>query len=188
MIRLLRISIIIAFILLFALVLYYGGLFEDAYLSPTDGKTEWQPEKIPAITLKDLQGKQILIDDFNDRVVILNFWASWCEPCIKEFPSMLKLIKEYQGKVILIAVSNDDSIMDVIGFLKKFKKNFKTELASPYLYIAWDDEQRIASQWFNIIKFPESIIIDKKQNMVKKIAGGIDWLNPQIKSFLDSLL
>ena len=76
---------------------------------------------VPDFSVKDVNGNGISLSQFRDKIVILNFWASWCEPCVDEFPSMMRLIERFHGDIILIAISADYTLEDMKSFLKAFK-------------------------------------------------------------------
>ena len=115
------------------------------------------------------------------RWVIVNFWASWCDPCVEEFPSLMGLIEEFKGKVILMAISADNSEEDMNNFLKAFKAN------SPHLLVMWDKEQKVAKKFGTEI-LPESYILGYGNKLVRKVAGVDDWSGPYVKEFFKSLV
>lgn len=70
---------------------------------------------LKGVEVFDMSEKQVNIGDFGkDKIVILNFWASWCEPCAEEFPSMVKLLKEFPQELVILAVSNDSDRKSVV--------------------------------------------------------------------------
>jgi len=182
-----KIVAVLSFIVLCIAVIAYGVFYQDSPEEPGDAKQDWQYDKVPNLILTDIRGEKITVGKLEGKVIILNFWATWCEPCRKEFPSMLKLAHASGDKLVLLTISNDDTKQELLNFLKTFNKDYSKELASPNLHIVWDSEQQIASEMFNVFKFPESIIIDKNLNMIRKIAGGVDWESGEIKAYLNSL-
>lgn len=142
----------------------------------------------PEITLTALDGSSFTLKDFSGKVVLLNFWASWCPPCVKEFPLMLQLIEQFKGKVHLIAISNDEDKNSIQRFLANYEKKAQKKLNNPYLTIAWDQDKHISQDIFHTSKFPETIILSKDLKMVKKVVGDTDWTGPEMIQFLKSLL
>src|SRR4051794_29873206 len=71
----------------------------------------------PDFVLNDLENKPIKLSDFDNQFVIINFWASWCAPCVKEFPSLKRLVEKMDGKITVLAVSNDNQFADLESFL-----------------------------------------------------------------------
>ncbi|HPI39910.1 MAG TPA: TlpA disulfide reductase family protein [Pseudobdellovibrionaceae bacterium] len=117
----------------------------------------------------DIQGRPFKSSNFKDQVVIINFWASWCAPCIEEIPSLIKLVNELDGKVQLIAISSDYSLEEI----ETFKKSFPG-LNHKNITIYWDNDRSYMKR-FNIFKLPESYILRKNSVIAKKISGTIDW-------------
>ena len=102
----------IIFILGFALI--YQALFtnnsakmRESVSTRKQHQDSFSVQKAPNVTLTNLRGKSIKFSDFKDKVIVLNFWATWCPPCREEFPSMLELTEYYDGKMVLITISQD---------------------------------------------------------------------------------
>lgn len=139
-----------------------------------------QGVRVPDFSFTDTQGKKHDISDFRGKVVILNFWASWCAPCVIEFPKLAELAKQ-NPDIVIIALSGDTSMANIEKFLKKHptgRKNF---------YVAHDKRREITTNIFQTFKLPESIIINAEGRMVRKILGDTDWLGPEMAGFLDNL-
>lgn len=119
---------------------------------------------------KTLEGQEISLSQFKDKIVILSFWASWCAPCVEEFPSMVSLLKKFPDKVVMVAVSADDSIEDINIFFKSLKIEGKL----PNLFVVWDPQHEI-SQKYQIQKMPESFIFQKGSKLLRKVVGSIKW-------------
>lgn len=143
-----------------------------------------QFENAPDFELADLDGNSHRLSDFKDKIVILNFWASWCPPCIEEFPSLYKLIQTFQGNVVLVAVSQDKNFDDIKDFAKKFNVQFSSSL-----YFLWDGEGKIG-RTYRVEKLPDSFILTKNNKFYKKISGLRDWLSitsmTEFKNLVDS--
>lgn len=116
------------------------------------------------------------------KVVILNFWASWCGPCIEEIPSLMNLVKHYRGRVKLIAVSSDRNLSDVTEFLKAFPKT-----SDPNIATVWEGYKEIVSA-YEVERLPESFVFGPDGKLRKKIVGSIDWFTDDAKQYMDSLL
>lgn len=182
-----RITIVSIFTLICVAMLYYGGMFGSRTGSGSTKPDDWEPDQVPEIMVQDLNGRQVSLRQFKGKIVILNFWATWCPPCVKEFPSMLQLVKDSGGEVVLVAVSHDDSIPSIHRFLQGFKSQYSAELSGPSVVMAWDEQQKIARDQFGIIRLPETIILDKKQRMIKKYAGAVNWVGPEVKALIGQL-
>lgn len=122
----------------------------------------------PNFIAKRLDGSQFSLDKVKGKVILLNFWASWCDPCVREFPSMLKLVEHFKGEVVLVAVSNDNSQEDISNFVKAMGG------VKPHVEIVWDENYKIAGM-FGTSKLPESYLFDKNLKLVRKIVGIDDW-------------
>lgn len=138
-------------------------------------------QKAPDFQLQDLRGRLFSMSSFQDKIVIVHFWASWCPPCVREFPELLRLIEHFQGRVVVIALSNDGSVADVRNFVEKLKwKN-------PYLYVAGDFDYRLAGL-YGVRKLPESFIFSKNLNFQIKVAGFREWMSPFSISEIEKLI
>ena len=113
-------------------------------------------------------------------IVIVNFWASWCNPCVEEFPSMMKMIDELHGDVKIIAITSEESRTDIDSFLKAFglpKENFE---------VVWDKDKSVM-QKFGVEQVPESFIVGKNGKLLRKIAGTENWSTPDAIAFFKDL-
>jgi peroxiredoxin len=117
----------------------------------------------PAWKLRDLDGKTVSSDDFKGKVVILDFWATWCPPCRAEIPGLIDLQKTYgkQG-LMVVGVSVDQGGTDVIkSFVEKFGMNYPVLVA--------DDKVQQAFGGFDAI--PVTLVIDRQGRIVKRHLG-----------------
>ena len=142
----------------------------------------WEKDGIPDFEAKTLDGQTFKLSSLKGKAVILNFWASWCGPCVEEVPSLIRLIKEFNGEVQLIAVSGDSSRSDIEIFLKSFP-----ELKGENIKIVWD-EDRSLMQTFAVARLPESLVVDRQHLLTKKLVGSIDWYTNDSKAYMKGLL
>lgn len=139
--------------------------------------------ELPGFQLKNIDGQSISFDELpKNKVYIINFWATWCEPCAEEFPSMVKLINVFKDEIEFVAISNDSSKEDIEVFAKAFDLN-----SSPHIRIFWDKESELM-RLFKVNKLPESFIFDRRGRLVKKIVGTRDWAAPDAIDFFKTLL
>lgn len=132
----------------------------------------------PQFHVKDRNGQMHSLNDFRGKVVLVNFWATWCPPCIEEMPSMDNLQKKLdEEKFAVIAISVDDSWDPVDAYIKSSNLD---------LNIYSDFEGKVA-KLYGTHKVPETYILSKEGTVVRKIMGVIDWTSPQIVSFLKEL-
>lgn len=132
-------------------------------------------QPVPSFTFIDLNGQERKIEDFQGKTVVLNFWASWCAPCVKEFPLFLQLAKAYPEDVVFIGLSSDHKKSDMDRFLVRLRKEYSEEMALDNVIIAMDEKAQITAGLFQTYRLPETIIIDDK-GLIKAKLIGADWL------------
>lgn len=128
----------------------------------------------PNFTFTDIRGKTHTLSDFRGRVVILNFWASWCAPCVKEFPHFLKAAQDYPDEVIFLAASSDFNRAAMDRFTNKMTTAHPEAMAQPNVILFHDENQAITLDQFQTLRLPETILIDARGAMKAKIVGA-DW-------------
>ncbi len=122
--------------------------------------------------------RTISLHDLKGQVVVLNFWATWCPPCVEEMPSLVAMQKELRSRgVTVLAVSVD---VDSAAF-HRFLELHKVDLLA-----ARDPDQR-ANTMYGTYKFPETYIIDRQGKIRRKFIGAVDWTQPDIVAYLSSL-
>jgi peroxiredoxin len=125
----------------------------------------------PEFTLPDLEGKLHGLADFRGRVVVLNFWATWCPPCIDEMPSLQRLHQALADRgIAVVAVSVDERFSDVPAFVQRFDLTFSV------LY----DEGKKVSRKYQTFKYPETYILDREGRLKSKVVGPRDWAAPTV--------
>ena len=129
----------------------------------------------------DIKGRTQRLDDFKGKVVILNFWATWCAPCVKEFPVLLDLAHKNAEDVVLVALSSD--IDDVA--IEKFLVKYGYQDLADHIYVA-RDVQNLTGDLFKTYRLPETLIIDRGQQVHHKFIGA-DWGFEQAQDILDRL-
>lgn len=141
-----------------------------------------EKDGVSNFSMKDLGGQAFDLKSYEGKIVILNFWASWCAPCIEEVPSLIKLVNEFKGEVQLIAISGDSSREDIDVFMKSFP-----ELKGAHIKIVWDEDRSLMKQ-FQVARLPESLVLNKEHKLAKKLVGSIDWYNKDSIAYMNSLL
>jgi len=139
-----------------------------------------QNKPAPDITVKALDGTELKLSDLKGKVVMLNFWATWCPPCREEIPSMMKLNSRMEGKPFqMLAVSLDEGgRADVETFFKN----------SGFKLPAYTDPSKKAASAYGVTGVPETYIIDTKGIVAKKVIGPLKWDDPEVLSFLTNLM
>jgi len=126
---------------------------------------------VPDFVLPDQNGNSYLLSDFSGSYVFLNFWATWCPPCVEELPSLDGLNYRFKSKnFTMVAVSVDDSWKDIHKFLSKLNRR-------PSFLILRDNLKLVSSGMYGTDKFPESYLIGPKRHLLKKYIGAYNWLN-----------
>ena len=129
-------------------------------------------------TLKDIQGRPVALSDYRGKVVLLDFWATWCPPCRKEIPGFIELYDRYRSRgFVVVGVSMDESTSDIKRFAKRFKMNY------PILVGAGSGS---LEQAFGELPLPTAFVIARDG----RICARHDGLTPkeQFQREIDSLL
>jgi peroxiredoxin len=128
-------------------------------------------------TVQDGQNK-VTLSQFRGQVVVLNFWATWCPPCIEEMPSLVEMQRRLKAKgVTVLAVSVD---VDE-GAYRQFVKDHNVNLLT-----VRDPDQK-SSALYGTFKFPETYIVDRNGVIRRKFIGAVDWTAPEVTDFLGKL-
>src|SRR6476620_6141832 len=143
--------LVTAGILAFPLYTYWEYLTKGMRPPPATQKLNELEKGVPDFTVSGLDGKAISLKDFRGKLVLVNIWATWCAPCVKEFPSMKRLVQTMNKGLVILAVSYDKHREDIDAFVKAFDgvpENF---------HIAWDKERK-STQIFGTDVLPETYI------------------------------
>lgn len=125
------------------------------------------PQPAPALTFTTRGGAPKTLADFRGRLVLVNFWATWCGPCAEEMPSLDRLQARLGSRLTVLAISEDRRGGDAVDpFLAKLK------LSDLAVYL---DAKNSALQAFGLVGLPTSILIDRDGRMVWRVEGGVDW-------------
>lgn len=129
----------------------------------------------PDFTVSD--GKtSVHLASYRGQVVLLNFWASWCGPCVEELPSLLQLHRD-DPHLTILAVSIDEDPEAYANFIR----NRHIDL------ITVRDPKQTAASLFHTSMWPETYLIDRNGVIVRKFVGATDWSDPEIRNYLKSL-
>jgi thiol-disulfide isomerase/thioredoxin len=122
-----------------------------------------QSNKAPALTLKDVRGRNLRLSDYKGKVVLLNFWATWCPPCRSEMPDLIKMQHEYRRKGLqVIGVTYPpQEIEEVRQFIREFGVNYPVALGTKEIKTLFDESETL----------PVTIVIDRQGNIRERIEG-----------------
>lgn len=170
--------------IILAAFLLAGGLW-------TGFANNWERSNVPSMTLDPaptfnytrLDGNAGALADHKGKVVMVHFWASWCAPCVVEFPSLIALAEERRKDLVILAISTDDNKDDIDKFLTKIDikppKNF---------IIAQDAEKAIAEGLYGTMKLPETFLLTPGLAVFEKVTGPEDqWNNREWHRKIDLL-
>ncbi len=151
-------------ILVVALLGLGGGIFLNQWLSRSDPTPapQVQTDRRPDFTLIDLEGKPRSIQDWNGKVIVLNFWATWCPPCVREMPAFIKLYETYQARGVTIIGVALDNKQDVIDFIDPLGVEFPILLG---------DQKgiKLTQEYGNRLGvLPYTVVIDRQGRIVER--------------------
>lgn len=160
-------------ILLFTLL--HGPNLWAGQLKPYKGERTPPPLELP-----DLSGKKQSLESFKGKVVLVNFWATWCPPCRTEMPSMWRLKNKFKNKPFeILAVDMGEDKKIVRAFMPdKMERDFVVLL----------DSEGIALKEWKIFAFPTSFLIDKKGQIRYALYGALEWDGPEQVKIVEMLL
>lgn len=143
-----------------------------------DQKTEQITQKTDELRLENQQGTRVGLKDYKGKVVLINFWATWCAPCLIEMPGINELYKQYKGEedVVFLMISLDRNFDTAKTFLAEKGFDFdiyKVEGSIP--------------QEFQSPGIPATFVLDREGKIAKKIIGASKYNTPAFKAFLNDL-
>lgn len=136
-------------------------------------------DKAPDFSVKTESGKTVTLQNFGGKLLVLNFWASWCPPCIEETPSLEEFARQFgpQG-VVVLGVSNDGNERQYRQFLQKFGITFETSR----------DPKNDISASYGTFQLPETYLIDRNGRVVEKVISNQNWMDPEFLARVRKML
>lgn len=154
----------------------------EGYSLLTKFEVEGVPDfEAPLVKQGVASGANMKLSDYKGKIIILSFWATWCAPCVEEFPTMVSLIERFHGDVVMVGVSADQRPMDIENFLQTYRIN------SRFFVNLWDPSTGIANR-FGTDKIPENYIIGPDMKLLRKVTAVRDWNAPDVVAYFESLL
>lgn len=172
-----------------------GGLLVFGFAWSLSGAVETQNESIcrmlnpevregaaPDFTVQDLEGNEVSLSDFEGKFVVLNFWATWCEPCIREWPQVHKLAERLaeDDEIVVLAMSVDEEREAIEPFLARMS------LSDSEVRVLWDPEQKVQKA-FGTEKLPDTYFIDEQGELVYAFINVREWGAPEAFHCVDGM-
>ncbi|TAM81042.1 MAG: TlpA family protein disulfide reductase [Acidobacteria bacterium] len=135
-------------------------------------------DRAPGFTLPQLPSGRLSLSQFKGQVVVLNFWATWCPPCVMEAPSLEQFATEMKSQgVTVIGVSVDENAQALSQFVQYYHVSYP---------VARDPRYSLTHR-YGTYKLPETYIIDRDGRVAEKIIGATNWTDPRMITFVKSL-
>jgi cytochrome c biogenesis protein CcmG/thiol:disulfide interchange protein DsbE len=136
-------------------------------------------ERAPSFQITTETGQKVSTTDFGGKLLVLNFWATWCPPCVEEMPSLNQFAQTMAPNgVVVLGVSIDRNEKAYKTFVQQNRLAFQT---------ARDPKEDISST-YGTFKWPETYVINREGKVVQKYIGPRDWNDPQIAASMRSML
>ncbi|GGA32424.1 thiol-disulfide oxidoreductase ResA [Kroppenstedtia guangzhouensis] len=149
------------------MLLMVGAVAFAIYKTMSGGEKQTVEEEMeaPDFQLQTLEGKELKLSALRGQTVLLNFWASWCEPCRDEMPAIEKVYEKHKEKgLVVVGINIAESKLTVKGFVRQLDLSFP---------IVLDKERKVVDQ-YQIGPIPTSIFIDKEGRVVRNVKGQMD--------------
>ena len=140
-------------------------------------------ESIPApdFVLENMDEEKVSLKELRGKVVLINFWATWCPPCRREMPSMERLYQKINGDNFTVLAINQMEAEDLVF---AFTGQLEIDLTFTILF----DKDSSVSQAFNVKGLPTSYLIDKKGNIRYRAIGGREFDHPEVEKLITDLI
>jgi thiol-disulfide isomerase/thioredoxin len=131
----------------------------------------------PQVTLFDREGTGVPLDSYRGRVVLVNFWATWCGPCLAEMPSLIALRQATDpSDLAFVAIAEDDSWPPLDAWLRK----------NPLPFDVYRDQPPRVEGDFETTSYPTSFLIDRDGRALYRFNGARDWDTPAVRALLEA--
>ena len=140
-----------------------------------------QPKPLPDLEIQNADDKPMKLSDFKGRVVLLNFWATWCAPCVKEMPSLDRLQAEFtKDRFLIVPLSIDGPTKPKVA---PFYRDQKLDNLGIYF-----DKGRKTMQGLDVTLLPTSILVDAQGRELGRIEGDADWDMPESITLMEAAI
>lgn len=154
------------------------GLLGTSFAASAGELKVWSGGRTPPLALRDIDGKAHNLATYRGQVVLVNFWATWCEPCRDEMPSIQRLRQKLAGKPFMVlAVNVDEPESRIRNFLEKMPLDF------PVLV----DNGKVATRAWKVRVLPASFIVGRDGRIRYSLTGDLTWDHDSVVSLLAEL-
>ncbi len=156
-----------------AAALLVSGLPSAGSLAP------WPGGATPALAARDLDGSALRLDQFHGRAVLINFWATWCAPCVQEMPSLQRLRDRFAGNGFeVIGVNHQENAARIRPFLDRYRLSFP---------VVRDHDGSIGGDW-GVRVYPTSFLVRPDGRVALAVVGELDWDDPAVIARVQSVI
>lgn len=139
-----------------------------------------QPSPAPAITFGEITGDTVPLTDFRGKLVVVNLWATWCAPCLREMPSLDRLQSHFGERLAVLAVSEDRGGSKIV-------EPFITKLGLKSVKFFVDPKSEVGHA-LNVRGLPTSVLIDREGKVLGRVEGAADWDSPKMLGIIEPLV
>jgi peroxiredoxin len=178
--RIFCIHLIILILVLFNPFNFWNRAHGDVHYMTALGIMQFEEKlQAPNFIIQDLNGKAVSLEDYRGKIVFLNFWATWCPPCLLEMPSMEKLHTQFKNKdFAILAIDLQEDPDKVRSFKERFQLNFP---------ILLDADASVAAA-YGIISIPTTYLVDRNGYLVGGALGPRDWASDDAVALIKQLI
>jgi len=137
----------------------------------------------PEFTVQDLEGNEVSLADYRGKFVVINFWATWCEPCLTEWPQIHQLAERLSARddVVVLAISIDDSPDAIAPFLELMA------LGETHVQVLWDPNKKVHTE-YGTDKIPDTYFVDENGELVHAYINERKWGSPGSVHCVESMI
>ena len=139
------------------------------------------PVAAPDFSLEDIDGEQHALSDYRGKVIMLNLWATWCPPCLREIPSMESIFQDLKDKgFVVLAVNQFETPDHVFAYMGQLS-------VYPTFPVLFDRDSKV-SELYGVKGLPTTLLINKQGQVAYRALGGRDFDHPRVRAIVNQLL
>ena len=139
------------------------------------------PVTAPGFSLTDMDGEKHTLDDYRGKVIMLNLWATWCPPCLREIPSMESIFQDLKDKgFVVLAVNQFETPDHVFAYMGQLS-------VYPTFPVLFDRDSKV-SELYGVKGLPTTLLINKQGQVAYRALGGRDFNHPRVRAIVNQLL